>query len=219
MLPEFFAFHGRPFFSGETEPCINGRIVAAGAYFGANVAGLVERLLGEQMADGGWNCEQENGAIRGSFGTTINVLEGLLLYERAAVGAGGAAVADVASARRRGEEYLLERRLFRRLSTGELSSRLSAFAFPPDTTTTCCVRWTTSDRRWNAGSATWARQSHCCRQTPRGWQVATGCRSPRRRRAFVWRSRWPAVALDHPACPPRPALDLITHIMVVRTRT
>lgn len=131
MLPEGYAFHGRPFFSGEEEPCINGRIVAAGAYFGVNVAAVVERLLGEQMADGGWNCEQECGSVRGSFGTTINVLEGLLLYERAATGAGGAAVADVARARRRGEEYLLSRRLLRRLSTGEvINPDFERFSYP-----------------------------------------------------------------------------------------
>jgi hypothetical protein len=47
------------------------------------VQGVVDRLLGEQMADGGWNCEQVNGSTRGSFHTTINVLEGLLEYERA----------------------------------------------------------------------------------------------------------------------------------------
>ena len=45
--------------------------------------GIVERLLGDQMADGGWNCEQENGSTRGSFHTTISVLEGLLEYETA----------------------------------------------------------------------------------------------------------------------------------------
>ena len=131
MLPEGYAFHARPFFSGEEEPCINGRIVAVGAYFGANVAGIVERLLGEQMADGGWNCEQERGSVRGSFASTINVLEGLLLYERAAVGAGGAAVADVAKARQRGEEYLLSRGLMRRASTGELiDPDFQLFSYP-----------------------------------------------------------------------------------------
>jgi len=30
------------------------------------------------MRDGGWNCEQENGSTRGSFHSTIEVLEGLL---------------------------------------------------------------------------------------------------------------------------------------------
>ncbi len=106
------------FWEGEVEPCINGRVVAIGACFGQDVRGIVDRLLTEQMADGGWNCEQENGSTRGSFDTTINVLEGLLEYERA-TGANG----DVRAARQRGEEYLLERRLLRRLSDGEIAQR------------------------------------------------------------------------------------------------
>jgi hypothetical protein len=106
---------GEPFFGGEVEPCINGRVVALGAYFGVEVAPVVERLLGEQMADGGWNCEQENGSTRGSFHTTIDVLEGLLAYEHATGSA-----REAAKARLRGQEYLLERRMFRRLSTGQV---------------------------------------------------------------------------------------------------
>ena len=109
---------GEPFFDGEVEPCINGRTVALGAYFGVDVAPVVARLLGEQMADGGWNCEQENGSVRGSFHTTIDVLEGLLAYERTA-----GSVPGVAEARLRGQEYLLRRRMFRRLSTGQVISR------------------------------------------------------------------------------------------------
>jgi hypothetical protein len=106
---------GEPFFAGEVEPCINGRTVALGAYFGQDVRGVVDRLLGEQLADGGWNCEAENGSVRSSFDTTINVLEGLLAHERAIGGS-----PEVAAARRRGEEYLLARRLFRRLGTGDV---------------------------------------------------------------------------------------------------
>jgi hypothetical protein len=106
---------GEPFFAGEVEPCINGAAVAIGAYFGEDVDAIVERLLGEQMSDGGWNCEQENGSTRGSFHTTIDVLEGLLEYERARGSA-----SDVTRARERGEDYLLERRMLRRRSTGEV---------------------------------------------------------------------------------------------------
>jgi len=106
---------GEPFFDGEVEPCINGRTVALGAYFGVDVAPIVDRLLGEQMADGGWNCEQENGSTRSSFHTTIDVLEGLLAYERAVGNE-----PKVAEARLHGHEYLLERRMFRRLSTGQV---------------------------------------------------------------------------------------------------
>ena len=103
------------FFAGEVEPCINGNVVATGAYFGVDMTALVDRLLGEQLADGGWNCEVENGATVSSFGTTINVVEALLEHEQAS-----GAQADVTAARRRGEAYLLERRLLRRKSTGEL---------------------------------------------------------------------------------------------------
>jgi hypothetical protein len=106
---------GQPFFSGEVEPCINGRTVTLGTWFGHNVDGVVSRLLAEQLEDGGWNCEAENGSVRSSFATTINVLEGLLAYERATDGS-----AKIRDARCRGEEYLLERRLFRRKSTGEV---------------------------------------------------------------------------------------------------
>jgi hypothetical protein len=106
---------GKSFFDGEVEPCINGRVLAISAYFGEDSHGLVDRLLGEQMADGGWNCEQENGSTRGSFNSTINVLEGLLEHERAT-----GADASVTAARERGQEYLLERRMLRRRSTGEV---------------------------------------------------------------------------------------------------
>jgi hypothetical protein len=120
------AFGNSPFFEGEVEPCINGRVVALGAYVGQRSDRLVDRLLGEQLADGGWNCEAERGSVRSSFHTTICVLEGLLDFENAF----GAASA-VTDARRRGQEYLLERRLLRRLSTGEIiEPAWTRFAFP-----------------------------------------------------------------------------------------
>ena len=123
---------GNPFFAGEVEPCINGQVAASGAYFGQDVRGIVDRLLGEQLPDGGWNCEAANGSTRSSFNTTICVLEALLEHERA-VGSSP----EVTAARLRGQEYLLERRLFRRRSTGEVIERdrkggaaWTRFAFP-----------------------------------------------------------------------------------------
>jgi hypothetical protein len=118
---------GQPFFSGEVEPCINGRTLTLGTYFDQDdMDGLVARLLDEQLADGGWNCEVENGSVRSSFATTINVLEGLLTHERATGGS-----AESIAARRRGEEYLLERKLFRRKSTGEVvNPSWLQFSFP-----------------------------------------------------------------------------------------
>jgi hypothetical protein len=116
---------GQRFFAGEVEPCINGRTVALGAYFGVDVDGIVDRLLAEQLADGGWNCETENGSVRSSFNTTLCVLDGLLEYERAT------GTTSTVATRRRGQEYLLERHLFRRLSTGEVGRpEWLEFSFP-----------------------------------------------------------------------------------------
>jgi hypothetical protein len=119
-------FGGNPFFAGEEEPCINGGVLAMGSYFGHPAESLARRLLSEQLPDGGWNCEAPK-SQRSSFHTTICVLEGLLEYERAAGSA-----PEITSARRRGEEYLLTRALFRRHSTGEVANQeFLELAFPP----------------------------------------------------------------------------------------
>ncbi len=119
--------HGNsPFFEGEVEPCINGRVLALGAYFGGASDRLVDRFLSEQLEDGGWNCEAPL-SRRSSFHTTICVLEGLLAYEKAK-----GACSAVTDARLRAQEYLLVRHMFRRLSTGEVINRSwLRFSFPP----------------------------------------------------------------------------------------
>jgi hypothetical protein len=120
------SFGAKPFFDGEVEPCINGGALALGAYFGRASEDLVRRLVGEQLEDGGWNCDAPK-SVRSSYHTTICVLEGLLEYERA-VGSSP----EIARARKRAEEYLLERSLFRRKSTGEVASAsFLTFGFPP----------------------------------------------------------------------------------------
>src|SRR5436190_7439654 len=107
-------FGDSPFFEGEVEPCINGRVLAIGAYFGEASDRLAARLLQEQLSDGGWNCSAPP-SRRSSFHTTICVLEGLLEYEQAK-----GPRSDVTAARRRGQEFLLERRLLRSRSTGQI---------------------------------------------------------------------------------------------------
>jgi len=117
---------GQPFFSGEVEPCINGMTVVLGVYFDQDVDDVVSRLVAEQLEDGGWNCEAETGSVRSSFHTTIRVLEGLLAHERATGGS-----PESTTARRRGDEYLLERKLFRRKSNGAVvDPAWLQFSFP-----------------------------------------------------------------------------------------
>jgi hypothetical protein len=129
----FKPLNNRPFLHGETEPCINGRILAIGSYFKKPNDALANQLLGEQLEDGGWNCEappflspKRPPSRRSSFHTTICVLEGLLEYERA-----GRKSAAVTKARKRAENYLLERRMFRSLRTGEvIDKRWLRISFP-----------------------------------------------------------------------------------------
>lgn len=115
----------RPYFDGETEACINGAILAFGSYFGERCDRIVDRLLSEQLADGGWNCDAPP-STRSSFNSTIRVLEGLLEFERA-----WSAATAVTDARLKAHEYLLKRRMFRRLSNGEVVNRAwTFFTFP-----------------------------------------------------------------------------------------
>jgi hypothetical protein len=117
---------GPGYFDGETEPCVNGMALATGAYFGQDVTPIVDRVLGDQLGDGGWNCWAEYGATVSSFHSTLCVLEGLSEWERS-----GGRSDEADEARARGEEYLLERQLFRRRSTGEVADpRFTMFSFP-----------------------------------------------------------------------------------------
>jgi predicted small integral membrane protein len=122
-------YNGELYFQGEAEPCINGIALAVGAYFGQDSAPIAETLLATQHADGGWNCWEEDPATPGSFHSTICVLEGLWAWEQATGGSDA-----LRAARLRGEEYLLERKLFRRKSTGEVvDPRMTMLSSP--------VRW------------------------------------------------------------------------------
>ena len=128
----FKPLNNRPFLHGETEPCVNGRILAVGAYFKTPNDALAKQLLGQQLEDGGWNCEAVEPSAkrpksqRSSFHTTICVLEGLLAYEQA-----GRKWTAVTRARERAENYLLDRRMFRSLRTGEvIDERWLRFSFP-----------------------------------------------------------------------------------------
>ena len=138
----FKPLNNRPYLDGETEPCINGRILGIGAYFKEPNDALANQLLDEQLEDGGWNCEappfsspKRPPSRRSSFHTTICVLEGLLAYERAKHeregDKNGRKLGAVIKARRRAENYLLERGLFRSLRTGEvIDQRWLRFSFP-----------------------------------------------------------------------------------------
>jgi hypothetical protein len=118
VKPLRFEWHdNRAFFEGESEACLNGRILGIAAYFGVPSERLLRQLIGEQLADGGWNCDAPP-STRSSIHSTICVLEGLIGWERA-IGV----VPEARAARLDGEAYLLERGLMRGRRSGEIIDR------------------------------------------------------------------------------------------------
>jgi hypothetical protein len=115
-----------PYWGGEVDCCINAFTLASGAWLGADVSGLEQWFIDHRLADGGWNCEWVDGSTRSSFHSTLNSLKGILYYESVTGGSD-----ELRAARHGGEEYLLERRLLNRLSTGEqVGSWATHFAYP-----------------------------------------------------------------------------------------
>ena len=110
--------------------CINAWTVANGVWLGADITGIVDWFLEHRLPDGDWNREWVEGSTRSSFHSTLNSLKGLLAYD---AGTGGADATR--AARHSGQEYLLQRGLFRRLSTGEpVAPWVDQFVYP--------FRWT-----------------------------------------------------------------------------
>jgi len=119
-------YNDLPYWRGEVDCCINSYTLASGAWLGTDVGGIAQWFVDHQMADGGWNCEWVEGSTRSSFHSTLNSLRGLLYYE---VETGGSAA--LRAARHTGEEYLLQRRLLDRLSTGDIVGPWATrFAYP-----------------------------------------------------------------------------------------
>lgn len=115
-----------PYWGGEVDCCINAWTVANGLWLGADVAGIADWLVEHRLPDGGWNCEWVDGSTRSSYHSTLNSLKGLLAYDAATGGTDA-----TRAARRSGEEYLLARALFRRLSTGQpVAPWVRRFTYP-----------------------------------------------------------------------------------------
>jgi hypothetical protein len=120
-------YDGRPFFAGEVDCCINAGTILIGTYLGVGVDPVVQRLLADQMPDGGWNCWAQTRPAPSSFASTLAVVDALLRWERQSDGS-----EEVRRARRKGEEYLLRRHLFRSLRTGKVvNPRWAMFSYPP----------------------------------------------------------------------------------------
>lgn len=115
-----------PYWDGEVDVCINSWTLSNGIWLGVDMSALAAWFVDHQLQDGGWNCEWVEGSTRSSFHSTLNALRGLLHHEIATGGND-----EIRAARRAGEEYLLQRQLMFRLSTGEqVDQWVTHFASP-----------------------------------------------------------------------------------------
>ena len=114
----------------EPETCITGMLVLLAAAFGLEddrVDPTVEWLVGQQLRDGGWNCESiRRGSTHGSFHTSIIALEALSAY------ADSRGNVQVAEAMARGRQFFLDHQLYRSHRTGDVVDQVfTRFPFPP----------------------------------------------------------------------------------------
>ncbi|WP_432851882.1 squalene cyclase [Amycolatopsis sp. CA-161197] len=122
-------YENLPYWDGEVDVCINSWTLSNGLWLGADVDGIARWFVEHRLPDGGWNCLWVEGAERSSVHSTLNALKALLDHEKA--GGSVDSTGCVADARRAGEEYLLSRSLFRRLSTGEpIAPWVRSFGYP-----------------------------------------------------------------------------------------
>jgi hypothetical protein len=121
----FKRLNNRPFLHGETEPCINARILAIGSYFKEPNDARFNFWASSSTMAAGIAKHPKAGALR-----SIPPSACLKVFSNTNGQKGKSAA--VTKARRRAENYLLERRMFRLLRTGEvINKRWLRFSFPP----------------------------------------------------------------------------------------
>ena len=117
----------------ESDVCINGMYLNYASYFGEteeNLASVVDFILEQRMADGGFNCRRNrSGARHSSLHSTLSVAEGIDEYARSGYQYRVRELEDAAAS---SQEFVLQHRLFRSDHTGEMIHEdLLRLAFPP----------------------------------------------------------------------------------------
>ena len=117
----------------ESDVCINGMYLNYACYFGEteeNLASVVDFILGQRMADGGFNCRMNrSGARHSSLHSTLSVAEGIDEYVRSGYQYRARELMDAAAS---SQEFILQHRLYKSDHTGEIiHPELLRLAFPP----------------------------------------------------------------------------------------
>ena len=130
----FYTDGGINFFSYSwkySETCVTSMILALLTYFhypDERIHAVASYVIGEQMPDGGWNCESRKGATHSSFHTTISALEGLYEYQCTYP----EKKKRITQVRARGHKFLLAHRLYKSHRTGQVfDTKMTSMPFPP----------------------------------------------------------------------------------------
>lgn len=115
-----------------SDVCVNGMFLNYAAYFRTPVellCTIVDFLIGEQMVDGGFNCQSnQQGAVHSSLHSTISVLEGIAEYLANGYPYRATELSAIAS---QAQEFILQHRLFRSDRTGEIiNPRFLLLSYP-----------------------------------------------------------------------------------------
>lgn len=124
---------GITFSRGTSVPdiCVTAMYLALATYFeyeDDRRDGVVDWIIEQQLADGGWNCQSlRSGSSHGSYHTSISVLEALA--ELATNGGDDPALGEAAA---KGREFFLDHRMYKSHRTGAVSHpTYTKLSFPP----------------------------------------------------------------------------------------
>ncbi|MBN1294213.1 MAG: hypothetical protein JXB48_20425 [Candidatus Latescibacteria bacterium] len=108
----------------KSDVCVNGMFLNYASYFRMNeneLKSIIDFLLSERMADGGFNCNSNGkGAVHSSVHTTLSVIEGFLEYAQNSY---TYRLKEIQNAECESREFLLQHRLFKSDHTGEIINR------------------------------------------------------------------------------------------------
>jgi hypothetical protein len=104
-----------------SDVCINGMMLFIACYFKQpekDLESVVDFILSQQLADGGFNCMfNRSGARHSSLHSTISMVEGIYEYEKQGY---NYRIREMKTKRKEAEEFILMHRLFRSDRTGKI---------------------------------------------------------------------------------------------------
>ncbi len=108
----------------KSDVCINGMVINYASYFkteAKKLKSLVDTIISQQMADGGFNCcSNRSGAIHSSLHTTISILEGINEYIKNGY---KYRMEELLKISKQSEEFILIHRLYKSDKTGEIINK------------------------------------------------------------------------------------------------